>query len=79
MPNSGDVVDLDLGIPEGREAGFLHTVRSSASLHRHPPSRPVSPRRAVDAQSVVARDPLIAPESEAVDLGGACEGLDGAR
>ena len=24
MPTSGDVVDLDLGTPEGREAGFLH-------------------------------------------------------
>jgi mRNA interferase MazF len=24
MPTSGDVVDLDLGIPQGREAGFLH-------------------------------------------------------
>ena len=24
MPSSGDVVDLDLGVPEGREAGFLH-------------------------------------------------------
>jgi mRNA interferase MazF len=24
MPNSGDVVDLDLGVPEGREAGYLH-------------------------------------------------------
>ena len=24
MPISGDVVDLDLGVPEGREAGFLH-------------------------------------------------------
>ena len=24
MPTSGDVVDLDLGFPEGREAGFLH-------------------------------------------------------
>jgi mRNA interferase MazF len=24
MPNSGDVVDLDLGIPQGREAGFGH-------------------------------------------------------
>jgi mRNA interferase MazF len=24
MPNSGDVVDLDLGQPEGREAGYLH-------------------------------------------------------
>lgn len=24
MPSSGDVVDLELGIPEGREAGFRH-------------------------------------------------------
>jgi hypothetical protein len=24
MPTSGDVVDLDLGMPEGRDAGFLH-------------------------------------------------------
>ncbi len=24
MPNSGDVVDLDLGRPKGREAGYLH-------------------------------------------------------
>lgn len=24
MPNSGDVVDLDLGLPQGREAGFRH-------------------------------------------------------
>lgn len=24
MPNSGDIVDLDLGLPEGREAGFRH-------------------------------------------------------
>jgi mRNA interferase MazF len=24
MPTSGDVVDLDLGLPAGREAGFLH-------------------------------------------------------
>jgi len=24
MPNSGDVVGLDLGVPEGREAGFFH-------------------------------------------------------
>ena len=24
MPTSGDVVDLDLGEPEGREAGFRH-------------------------------------------------------
>lgn len=24
MPTSGDVVELDLGLPEGREAGFRH-------------------------------------------------------
>lgn len=24
MPTSGDIVDLDLGAPEGREAGFRH-------------------------------------------------------
>jgi mRNA interferase MazF len=24
MPSSGDVVDLDLGVPEGNEAGFRH-------------------------------------------------------
>ena len=24
MPTSGDVVKLDFGAPEGREAGFLH-------------------------------------------------------
>ena len=24
MPSSGDIVELDLGIPEGREAGFRH-------------------------------------------------------
>jgi mRNA interferase MazF len=24
MPTSGDIVDLELGLPEGREAGFLH-------------------------------------------------------
>ena len=24
MPTSGDVVDLQLGVPEGREAGFRH-------------------------------------------------------
>ena len=26
MLTSGDVVDLDLGVPSGREAGFLHPV-----------------------------------------------------
>ena len=26
MPTSGDVVDLELGLPEGSEAGFRHPV-----------------------------------------------------
>jgi mRNA interferase MazF len=26
MPTSGDVVELDLGLPEGREAGFHHSA-----------------------------------------------------
>jgi mRNA interferase MazF len=26
MPTSGDVIDLDLGVPAGREAGFRHPV-----------------------------------------------------
>jgi mRNA interferase MazF len=26
MPNSGDVVELGLGVPEGREAGFVHSA-----------------------------------------------------
>jgi hypothetical protein len=28
MPNSGDVVDLDLGLPDGREADFVHPDES---------------------------------------------------
>lgn len=39
MPTSGDVVDLDLGVPEGREAGFLHPavlVTSQRILDAHP-------------------------------------------
>jgi mRNA interferase MazF len=39
MPNSGDVVDLDLGTPEGREAGFHHpavVVTAQRILHSNP-------------------------------------------
>ena len=32
MPTSGDVVDLDLGLPAGREAGFRHPAVKSDSL-----------------------------------------------
>ena len=47
MPSSGDVVDLDLGVPEGREAGFLH------------PAVVVSAQRILDARpSVVHVVPL---------------------
>lgn len=47
MPTSGDVVDLDLGVPEGREAGF----RTPAIL--------VTAQRILDAEpSVVHVVPL---------------------
>ncbi len=41
MPNSGDVVDLELGLPEGREAGFRH------------PAVLVTAQRILDAQPTV--------------------------
>jgi mRNA interferase MazF len=47
MPTSGDVVDLDLGAPEGREAGFRH------------PAIVVTAQRVLDAEpSVVHVVPL---------------------
>jgi mRNA interferase MazF len=47
MPTSGDVVDLELGLPEGREAGFRH------------PAVLVTAQRLLDAQpSVVHVVPL---------------------
>jgi mRNA interferase MazF len=39
MLTSGDVVDVDLGIPEGNEAGFLHpaiVVTARMVLNRNP-------------------------------------------
>ncbi len=39
MPTSGDVVDLDLGLPHGREAGFRHpavVVTAQRVLHAEP-------------------------------------------
>jgi len=39
MPISGDVVDLDVGVPEGREAGFRHPavlVTAQRILDFHP-------------------------------------------
>lgn len=41
MLNSGDIVDLDLGIPEGRDAGFRH------------PAVVVTAQRILDAQPTV--------------------------
>ena len=47
MPTSGDVVDLELGAPEGREAGFRH------------PAVVVTAQRVLDAEpSVVHVVPL---------------------
>ena len=42
MPNSGDVVDLELGLPQGSEAGFRH------------PAVLVTAQRILDAQPSVA-------------------------
>lgn len=39
MPTSGDVIDLDLGMPEGREAGFRHpavVLTAQRILDAHP-------------------------------------------
>ncbi len=41
MLTSGDVIDLDLGLPEGREAGFRH------------PAVLITAQRILDAQSTV--------------------------
>jgi mRNA interferase MazF len=43
MLTSGDVVDLDLGLPEGREAGFRH------------PAVVVTAQRILDAQPTVSQ------------------------
>ncbi len=68
MPTPGDVVDLDLGVPEGREAGFLHR----AIL--------VTAQRVLDATpSVVHAVPLTSTirrfDSEVVIEPGAANGL----
>jgi mRNA interferase MazF len=50
MPTSGDVVDLDLGVPEGREAGFRH------------PAVVVTAQRILNAEpSVIHVVPLTSP------------------
>jgi len=71
MPSSGDVVDLDLGVPEGREAGFGH------------PAVVITAQRILDASpSVVQVVPLtstIRPfHSEVVIEPDAGNGLDAA-
>jgi mRNA interferase MazF len=69
MATSGDVVDLDLGAPEGREAGFRH------------PAVLVTAQRILDAQpSVVHVVPLTSTirsfHSEVVVEPDAANGLD---
>jgi mRNA interferase MazF len=71
MLNSGDVVDLDLGNPEGREAGFRH------------PAVIVTAQRVLDAEpSVVHVVPLTSTlrsfDSEIVVEPDAANGLDAA-
>ena len=70
MPTSGDVVDLDLGLPEGREAGFVH------------PAVLVTAQRILDASpSVVHVVPLTSTvrrfHSEVVVEPDAANGLSG--
>ncbi|MEO5680929.1 MAG: type II toxin-antitoxin system PemK/MazF family toxin [Acidimicrobiales bacterium] len=64
MPTSGDIVDLDLGIPEGREAGLLHpavVVTAQRILDARPSVVHVVPLtstlRRFDAEVVLAPDP----------------------
>lgn len=69
MPTSGDLVDLDLGAPAGREAGFLH------------PAVVVTAQRILDADpSVVQVVPLTSTirrfQSEVVIEPDAANGLD---
>ncbi len=71
MPSSGDVVDLELGMPEGREAGFRH------------PAVLVTAQRILDAgPSVVHVVPLTTTirrfHSEIVIAPDAANGLDDA-
>ncbi len=64
MPTSGDVVDLDLGVPEGREAGFLHPavlVTAQRVLNATPSVVHVVPLtttiRRFDSEIVIDPDP----------------------
>ena len=64
MPTSGDVVDLDLGIPEGREAGFPHPavlVTAQRVLDAMPSVIHVVPLRSTirgfDSEIVIDLDP----------------------
>ena len=64
MPTSGDVVDLDLGLPKGREAGFLHPavlVTAQRILDANPSVVHVVPLtstiRRFDSEVVIGPDP----------------------
>jgi mRNA interferase MazF len=63
MPTSGDVVDLDLGMPQGREAGFRHpavVVTAQRILDAHPSVIHVVPLtstiRGFDSEIAIAPD-----------------------
>jgi mRNA interferase MazF len=64
MPTSGDVVDLDLGVPEGREAGFRHPA-VGVTAHRILDAQPsvihvvpvTSTIRAFDSEITIEPDP----------------------
>jgi mRNA interferase MazF len=64
MLTSGDVVDLDLGLPEGREAGFRHpavVVTAQPILRRSPSVVQIVPLtstlRDLSSEVAVAADP----------------------
>lgn len=64
MPTSGDVVDLELGSPEGREAGFRHPavlVTAQRILERAPTVIHVVPltttRRRFHSEVLIEPDP----------------------
>jgi mRNA interferase MazF len=65
MPSSGDVVDLDLGTPEGREAGYRHPavlVTAQRILDAHPSVVHVVPLtttiRPFHSEIVIEPDPV---------------------
>jgi mRNA-degrading endonuclease toxin of MazEF toxin-antitoxin module len=69
MPISGDIVDLDLGMPEGREAGFHHpavVVTAQRILNTSPSVIHVVPLtstiRGFDSEITIESDAIPPPQ-----------------